>query len=48
MGFIGCASFEVIGWKYDFVSIEEAGNYYKQIWDCCWVEDQNGKVIQRF
>lgn len=39
-GIYGCSSFEVIGWQYDFNTIEEAKKYYEQIWTKCWIEEE--------
>lgn len=46
-GIYGCCSFEVLDWQYDG-SLDKAGQYYKNIWNYCWAEDENGNIIKRF
>jgi hypothetical protein len=44
-GIYGCSSFEVIGWQHSFKDILEAGAWYKDIWNHCWIEDACGNVL---
>ena len=44
-GIYGSSSFEIIGWQCNFNDILEAGAWYKDIWNYCWIEDASGKVL---
>ena len=44
-GIYRCSSFEIIGWQDNFKDILEAGAWYKDIWNYCWIEDTCGNVL---
>lgn len=48
MEYIGCSSYIIEMWQYNFKTIEEAAEYYKQIWPCVWIENFKGKIIKKF
>jgi hypothetical protein len=46
-GCYGCCSFEVY-WKHLTNNINEAGEYYKEIWPFVWIENADGHTVKNF
>lgn len=38
-GIYGCSSFIIESWEINFRDINEAKEYYENIWDYCWIEE---------